>query len=36
MVQSAGTVDLKPGKKVSYNSYKGLFGQEASLHSSTE
>ena len=35
-IQSAGTVDLKPGKKVSYDSYKELFEQEASLHSPTE
>ena len=28
-IKSAGTVDLKPGRKVVYNTYKHLFEQEA-------
>lgn len=28
-IKSAGTVDLKPGRKVVYNNYKHLFEQEA-------
>lgn len=28
-IKSAGTVDLKPGRKIVYNKYKHLFEQEA-------
>ena len=36
IIQSAGTVDLKPGKKISYDKCKDLFRQEAPLSLATE
>lgn len=35
-MQSAGTVDLKPGRKISYTSCKNLFKQEAQLSLAAE
>jgi putative transposase len=35
-IKPVGTTGSMPGRKISYNSCKGLFEQEAPLHSSTE
>ena len=35
-IKSAGTVDVKPGRKIIYSQYKNLFEQEAQLSLATE